>query len=165
MAYIQISEIMTRAPITVKAGTSIIEVAKVMKSYRISSVIVLSNAEIAGIITVDDIVRLAVAVGMDLEKTIVDEIMTRDVVTISPDRDITDVMNLFSEYEIRQVPVIVDKKLVGFITLKDVLRFEPAMLDIAVGSLRLEEENRQRTIEKLSNGEADVDEDDEDLFE
>lgn len=164
MTYIQVSEIMTRAPITVNAGTSIIEVAKVMKTYRISSVIVLSGKEIAGIITVDDIVRLAVAVGMDLEKTVVDEIMTRDVVTISPDKDITDVMNLFSEYEIRQVPVV-DKKLVGFITLKDILRFEPAMLDIAVGSLRLEEENRQRSIEMLSNSESDIDEDDEDLFE
>jgi len=165
MAYIQVSEIMTRAPITVKAGTSIIKVAKVMKSYRISSVVVLSGSEIVGVVTVNDIVRLAVAIAVDLEKTLIDEIMTRDVVTISPDKDLADVMNLFSEYEIGQVPVVDGKKLVGFITLKDVLRFEPAMLDIAVGSLRLEEEHRQQALEKLSNGELDIDEDDEDLFE
>ena len=165
MTYMQVSEIMTTSPVTVKAGTSIVEVAKVMKTYRISSVIVMSDEEIAGILTVDDVVRLAVAVGMDLEKTPIDNIMTRDVITVSPDRDITDVMNLFGEFEIRQLPVVNNDKLVGFITLKDVLRFEPAMLDIAVGSLRLEEENRQRSISKLVNGDAEIDEDDEDLFE
>lgn len=165
MAYIQVSEIMTRGPITVNSGISIVESAKVMKTYKISSVIVMDGENLVGILTVDDIVRLAVAVGMNLEKTTVDEIMTRDVVTIEPTKDITDVMNMFAEFEIRQVPVVDNEKLVGFITLKDVLRFEPAMLDIAVGSLRLEEENRQRVISKLENGEVDIDEDDEDLFE
>lgn len=166
MTYIQVSEIMTRTPVSIQVGTSIVEVAKVMKTYRISSVIVLEDGQLAGILTVDDIVRLAVAVGLDLEKTLIEDIMTRDVVSISPDRDVTDVMSLFSEFEIRQVPVVDEaKKLVGFITLKDVLRFEPAMLDIAVGSLRLEEEHRQQEISKLVNGEMDLDEDDEDLFE
>jgi CBS domain-containing protein len=165
MAYIQVSEIMTRKPITVKSSMSIMESAKVMKAYKISSVLVMSGKKLVGILTVDDVVRLAVASGMDLEKTIIEDIMTRDVVTISPDKDITDVMNMFAEFEIHQVPVIDGKNLAGFVTLKDVLRFEPAMLDIAVGGLRLEEENRQRILLKRAAGEIQVDEDDEDLFE
>ena len=157
---------MSNKPITIEAGTSIMESAKLMKSYRVSSVVVMSKDKIVGILTVDDIVRLAVAIGMDLEKNSVDEIMTTDVVTVTPAEDISEVMNIFTEFEVRQVPVIDNEKsLVGFVTLKDVLRVEPAMLDIAISGFRLEEENRQKDIQKLSDGDLIVDEDDEDLFE
>jgi len=166
MAHIEVSEIMTIKPVTVEEGSSVMESAKLMKTYRVSSVIIMSKNELVGILTVDDVVRLGVATGMNLEKTLVDDIMTRDVVTLTPGEDISEVINIFTEYGIRQVPVLDDKKnMVGFVTLKDVLRFEPAMLDIAIGGLRLEEENRQRSLQKLADGEQLIDEDDEDLFE
>jgi len=167
MNNLQVFEIMTRNPVTVGEGSSIKEAANKMKSYRVSSLLILGeNNNLLGIITVDDIVRLVVAPGLDVKKTLVDQVMTKRLITVDSKASIEEVISLFVDNEIRQIP-IVDKnnKLEGFVTLKDILRFEPAMLELAVDSLRLEEEHRQKEIRRLMNSSfSEVDSDDEDLF-
>ena len=157
---VSIADIMTQRPVTTTEDTSIHAVAKLMKQYRISSLIVLSkDKQLAGIVTVDDIVRQAVASNLDMEKPVA-VVMTNDVVTITPDVDVREAISLFNEYEIRQAPVMQGKTLVGYVTLKDILRFEPALLDIAVENLRVEEEHRREMIQKIMNPDEMLDEED-----
>lgn len=161
MTSVQVSDIMSRKPISVMAEESIFVAAAKMKRYRISSLIVRGkDYKLQGIVTVDDIVRQAVATRLDLD-TPIEEVMTEDVVTVEPNRDIRDVMDLFSEYEIRQAPVMEEETIVGYVTLKDLLRFEPALLDIAVETLRQEEQSRQETIKRVMDN---TEMDDQDLF-
>jgi CBS domain-containing protein len=157
---LQISDIMSTKPVSIEESASIHAAATKMKKYRVSSIIITdSNGKLSGILTVDDIVREAVVPELDMQKPVTD-IMIIDVVSVTPDKDVRDVMSLFNEYEIRQAPVLdPQKEVIGFITLKDILRFEPAMLDIAVENLRQEEDNRQEAIQRFVNTQEMPDED------
>lgn len=159
----RVSEIMTKKPITINIGSSISKVAKLMQKYRVGHILVMDGDVLAGIVTVDDIVRKGVAANMDAKKTKVDDLMTSDIISIEPTADIRELMELFSESDIRQVPVMDKESLVGFVTMKDVLRVEPALMDLAINKIRFEEESRQQRIQKFSDDEFLAD--DEDLFE
>jgi CBS domain-containing protein len=122
MNKIRVSEIMSQKPVMIKSGESITAAAKKMKDYRISSLIITSQKELRGIITVDDIVRRGVARNIDLNKTKIDNIMTDEIITVNPNDNISEVIEIFNEYQIRQAPVLDEtKKIVGFITFKDIL--------------------------------------------
>lgn len=158
MSYLQVQEIMSTRPISVLLTATIQDVAKVMKKYRVSSVIVVDNNKgLVGLVTVNDIVRKVVANGLSLDDSIT-SIMTKEVITVDATRDVTEVMRLFSQDSIRQAPVVDGKQLVGYITLKDILRYEPALLDIAVQGLRQKEESRQEVIDRMMD-ETDFDDD------
>ena len=160
---LKVSEIMTKKPITIGVGSNLVQVAKLMRKYRVGHILVLDKKDLVGIITVDDIVRKGVAVSIDVKKSKVDDLMTTDIISIEPTADVRELMELFSESDIRQVPVMDKNSLVGFVTMKDVLRIEPALFDLAVTKICFEEENRQRKIQKFSDDEFLAD--DEDLFE
>jgi CBS domain-containing protein len=157
---LQVADIMSTKPISIEETATIHAAAKKMKQFRVSSIIITNvSGNVSGILTVDDIVREAVVPEIDMQSPVSD-IMTVDVVSVNPERDVRDVIGLFNEYEIRQAPVLGTKKnVIGFITLKDILRFEPAMLDIAVENLKQEEDQRQEAIQRFMNGEEMPDED------
>ncbi len=161
---LQIAEIMSREPVSCSLDVTVQHVADLMKQFTISSVVVLENDLVVGIITVDDIVRKAVALGKDTKKTLAKEIMSTDIISIKPDAYMRDAMILFGEEEIRQVPVMQDAKLVGFLTEKDVLRIEPTLADLALAKMREKEDLRQIRIQKFVNKEFIDDEDEEDLM-
>jgi len=160
---LEISEIMSRQPVVCEINQSVQEVAKLMKKYTISSVVVLEHKELAGIITVDDIVRKAVATAKDANKTLAKDIMSSNVISIAPNASVREAMELFGEQEIRQVPVMKNNKLVGFLTQKDILRIEPALVDFALDKMKEEEELRQIRIQQFVNKEY-LDEDDEETL-
>ncbi len=155
---------MTKHPVSVHSDVSVKDAAIKMKNFRVSSLIIIAkDKSVQGIITVDDIVRLVVAKGLNSEKTSVKDVMTKNVITITPDKSVDEVVTVFIDNDIRQIPVVSDgSKLEGFVTLKDILRFEPALFDLAVNSFKVEEERRQQEISKLAS-ESFSDEDD-DLF-
>lgn len=158
MRIVHVSDIMSNRPVSIGVTESIYGAAHKMKQFKVSSLVVLENKELVGIITVDDVVREVIAEKLSYDTPVAD-VMIRKVVTVSPGDDIRHVMTTFNEFEIRQAPVLDGKKLVGFVTLKDILRFEPALLDIAVENLRNEEEQRQETIKRMMNIEEMPDED------
>ncbi len=159
----RVAEIMTKKPVTIPIGATITSVAKQMQKFRVGHILVMEDDALVGIITVDDIVRKGIANGLPSNTTKVDELMTRNIVSISPEADIRELMELFAESDVRQVPVLEGIELVGFVTTKDVLRVEPALFDLALTKIRFEEENRQKRIQRYVDEEYHAD--DEDLFE
>jgi CBS domain-containing protein len=157
-------DIMSSQPITIQASKSVSDVAKLMKKYRISSVVVLDKKDVVGIITVDDIVRKAVAAGQSPTKITAQHIMTPHVISVHPRADVREAMDLFAENEVRQVPVMDDGVLVGFLTQKDVLRIEPTLVDLALDKIKQKEEDRQARIQRFADQEFLDDEDEEHLL-
>jgi CBS domain-containing protein len=156
--HLQIAEFMSKRPVNVILGTTVADAAQTLSTFRIGSLVVVDkNKKLVGIFTTRDIVYDVIAKNKDPKKVLVDDIMVSNIITISPEKNIQDAMELMSANDIRQLPVTVGETLVGFVTMKDVLRVEPALVDLAVESFRAEEEERQEFVEKFSSPEHELD--------
>jgi CBS domain-containing protein len=156
---LQIAEFMTKKPVTIISGSTVSFASKVLNRYHIGSLLVLNeNKELIGIFSARDIVYDVVAQEKDPKDVLVNDIMVSDIVTISPQKSIQDAMELMGANDIRQLPVVSNNELVGFITMKDILRVEPALADIALECYRNEEELRQEIIQEFAeHPERDID--------
>ena len=134
---------MTKAPIVVDPNTSIVDCAKTMLENHIGSLLVGENGKLLGIITEQDIVRKVVAKTNDLEKSKVEDYMEKRLFTITPEADILDAIKMMSEANIRHLPVKNNNKMIGFVTLKDILKIEPELFELMVDKIELRESERK----------------------
>lgn len=116
----KVSEIMTMDVTCVSPDTNVVEVARLMSEEDIGSVPVCEKSRLVGILTDRDIIIRNVAKGKSPETTMVRDIMTADVKTVSPETDIEDLTELMSDSQIRRVPVIENNRIVGIVALSDV---------------------------------------------
>jgi CBS domain-containing protein len=102
--------------------TSVLEALLLLKEKDVGALLVLDGDRIAGIISERDLVRMMAREGAcDLSKPI-KEYMTTTVVSISPDHTINDCMDLMTRKHIRHLPVLENGRLVGLISIGDVVR-------------------------------------------
>jgi CBS domain-containing protein len=91
-----------------------------MLEENVGAVAVCDGPRLVGIFTERDVLRLA-GDGADLDSVMVEDVMTRSVVSISPDDGIIAAAELMGERKIRHVPVVQDGNLLGMIGIRDVL--------------------------------------------
>jgi CBS domain-containing protein len=96
------------------------DVLKALQEHKVSGVPVVKKGEIAGMITRKDLLR-----NREEDQTAL--LMTRDPVVITPDRSIIEASKLLIEHDIRRLPVVEGKKLVGIITVADILKVAEEM--------------------------------------
>ncbi|MFT4305240.1 MAG: CBS domain-containing protein, partial [Candidatus Woesearchaeota archaeon] len=80
-----------------------------------------------------------------------EEIMTKEIITVDPKKDIFEALNIMKEFNIRHLPVIYEKKLVGILTMKDILKIEPQLFEILVEKISIKEESRKPINKILKN--------------
>ena len=113
-----VSEVMTPNPRTLELSDSIRDAAVIMRDEDTGAVPVVEDGRVVGMITDRDIVIRAIADG-DYDATI-DDIVTDDVVTCTPDMSTGEAAELMSEHQIRRLPVCdADGNLVGIVSLGD----------------------------------------------
>jgi CBS domain-containing protein len=156
MRTLAVGEMMSTNPVVCCINDNIVDVAKLIKKHKISSVVVCDNGILKGLITVHDIVRKIVASNLDLEKTKVKDFMTKDVVSVEPTLSLEKVIDVMNSNNISQVPVIQNKKVMGFVTVKDILKLEPALFEFFTDRLHSASIDRKRFIKKYT----DLDEED-----
>lgn len=139
----KVSDAMTHKPISVKLDTTINECSNIMLKNHVGSLLVMKNGELKGIITEQDIVRKVVAANLDPFKTKVKDVMVTDLITIDPDSDIYDAIVIMRDRNIRHLPVIHKKKMIGYLTLKDILKIEPQLFELLVEKFELREEEHK----------------------
>jgi CBS domain-containing protein len=110
-------------PRTVKAGDSVVEAAKLMRGEETGIAPIVEDGRLIGVVTANDIVLRVVAEGRDPRTTRVEDVASRDVVTIDPDQDLDEALALMAHHDVRRLPVIEeDGTLVGIVAHADVLR-------------------------------------------
>jgi len=122
-----VKDVMNRNVIVAKPDVTVREASKVMAKFHIGSLIIQSAGKIIGIMTERDVLQ-AVATGKDPETTLVEEIMSKNVITIDPDKKIEDAVELMIEHKIKKLPVVSEGKLVGIITASDIIVVEPKLI-------------------------------------
>jgi CBS domain-containing protein len=118
-----VRDLMTSDPRTVEPSTTIVEAARAMKEEDVGPVPVADGDKLVGILTDRDIAVRVVAEGKDPQSTTVEEIASRDLVTVDPDQGLDEAMRLMAKHQVRRLPVCEeDGRLVGILAQADVAR-------------------------------------------
>lgn len=112
-----------RGAVSVPPTMTVTQAAEEMRRRKVGSVLVLDGGRLAGIFTERDVLWRVVAAGLDPKTTLLDKVMTRDPITIEPTTAIQHVMNVFTEKRFRHMPVLEGGRLMGLISIGDVLRW------------------------------------------
>lgn len=124
-----VKDVMNPQVVVAKPEATVKEAAKIMSELKIGCLIVIDNAKIAGIVTEGDIISKVIAKGMDSEKTTLKEIMTKNVISVELDKNLSEAADIMVENKIKRLPVLDDEKLVGIITATDLISYEPKMIE------------------------------------
>ncbi|MCG5468468.1 CBS domain-containing protein [Micromonospora sp. LAH09] len=114
-----VGEFMTTRLVTMDGNETLIAAAQEMRDSAIGDVVVTNGDSVVGIVTDRDITVRGVAENMDPGSTQLNQITTRDVITVSQYDDVVAAADLMRTYAVRRLPVIDDGRLVGLISMGD----------------------------------------------
>jgi len=115
-------DMLNRDVITIVPTAPVSEAAYLMMREEIGSLVVVDDQMFpVGIVTDRDLVVSAIAEGKNPEESIVEEVMTKDVVYVEEETNILDILSTMSEYSIRRMPVTKDGRLTGIISVDDLI--------------------------------------------
>ena len=106
---------------SITSGVSVYDALKVMGEKNIGALLVMEDGNLLGIISERDYARKIILKGKTSHDTLVKEIMTEKVITVSLDDNIEKCMELMSERKVRHLPVMKDGKVTGVISITDVV--------------------------------------------
>ena len=106
---------------SVASQLSVYDAIKVMGEKNIGALLVMEEDKLDGIISERDYARKVVLKGKVSRETTVKEIMTEQVITVTPDDTIEKCMELMSEKHFRHLPVVKEGKVLGMISIGDVV--------------------------------------------
>ena len=133
----KISDIMTKDVAKLDVNDTVEKAAELMKEYNVGSIPVCRSEKIVGIVTDRDITLRSVAENQNIQKQTVSEIMTSNPVLGKPEMEVQEAARLMSERQVRRLPIVEGKSLVGIVSLGD-LAVEPKLTDkagMALGSI------------------------------
>ena len=107
--------------VSVDIETSLIDTCKIMGKMHIGSVLVTCEGKPVGIFTERDLLSKAVLKGVDLEKKMVREYMSKPLTVIGPKYELKEAARAMAQLNIRRLPVIDNGRLVGIITSADIV--------------------------------------------
>jgi CBS domain-containing protein len=103
---------------------SVREAARYMTERRVGAVCVLEGSRLVGVLSERDIMGRVVAPGLDLDRTTVGEVMTRDLVVAQAGDSLDDALRRMKQAGCRHLPVVEDDKLVGMVAQRDLLQVD-----------------------------------------
>jgi CBS domain-containing protein len=108
--------------ISVTAESSVLDAIKIMAERAIGSLLVMQGDELLGIVTERDYARKVIVKGRSSETTAVGEIMTTKVRTATINDTVNNCMAIMTERRIRHLPVVDDGKVIGMISIGDLVQ-------------------------------------------
>jgi CBS domain-containing protein len=107
---------------TIAPSTSVYDAISEMAAREIGALLVIDGDKVVGIITERDYARKIILEGKSSKNTPVSEIMTTRVIYVVPDQKLEECMALMSAKRIRHLPVLEGDRLVGMISIRDVVK-------------------------------------------
>jgi CBS domain-containing protein len=108
----------------VSKNHSILDAARLMTEKKIGAVPVVEGDRVVGIFSERDIMNRVVARNLNPEKTRVEEVMTKELIVGNPDESLDQIEKRMKQSNIRHLPIIDGSKLIGIISLRDLLDAE-----------------------------------------
>ncbi len=121
--------------VSAKSDTSVYEALELMAEHNIGALLVLDGDNLVGIFSERDYARKVVLKGKASRGTVLGEIMSRRVSCVRTDQTIEESMALMTDKHIRHLPVLEDEKLVGVISIGDVVKAVISEQEFLIGQL------------------------------
>jgi CBS domain-containing protein len=106
----------------VAATDTVYRALEVMAQYQIGAVLVMDAERFVGIFSERDYARKIILKGYESKSTQVKEIMTTEMVTVTPEMTADQCMALMTQYHIRHLPVVMDGRVIGLVSIGDVVK-------------------------------------------
>ena len=117
-----IRDVMTSNPTSCESSSTVADAARVMAQEDVGPVPVVEGGRVVGIVTDRDIVLRVVADGRDPSSTTLGDIVSSDLVTVQPDTQLSEALQLMAQNQVRRLPVVEGDQLVGIVAQADVAR-------------------------------------------
>ncbi len=107
---------------SVSPETMVYDAIKLMNEVKVGALLVIEDNKLVGIISERDYARRVILENRSSKETPVRDIMTIDVLTVTPHHSVEDCMKIMSEHHIRHLPVIENGQAIGVISTMDVVK-------------------------------------------
>lgn len=107
---------------SIDKGACVFDAIKLMAEKEIGALIVMDGERVAGILSERDYTRKVILMGRTSQQTLIEEIMTREVVSVSPGETVKECMTLMTDRRIRHLPVMDEGRLVGMLSIGDLVK-------------------------------------------
>jgi CBS domain-containing protein len=126
MENVIVTDVMTRDPVTISPDANLLECAKKMVKKKVSSLLLAEKKKLIGFISQGDILwALTKKSAGNLKNVKAIEISPKKIATIKPESTLTSAIEKMKKTKFERLPVIKDNKIIGIITAKDILNFNP----------------------------------------
>jgi CBS domain-containing protein len=115
-----VRDAMTEDPRSIGASASVVEAARLMREQHIGSLPVTEDERLVGMITDRDITTRVVAESAVLETTSVGDVYSRDLISVEPNHDLEEALQLMARHQVRRLPVVENGRLVGIVAQADI---------------------------------------------
>jgi len=107
---------------SLKPDNRVIDSLFLMAEKNISCILIMNQEHLAGIFSERDYARKVVIKGKNSNETLLKEVMTDKLITISPKTGLDECMQLMTDHRFRHLPIVDNNKVVGLISIGDVVR-------------------------------------------
>jgi len=115
-----VRDAMTENPRSIGASASVVEAARLMREEHIGSLPITDDEKLVGMITDRDITTRVVAEAADPKTTSVEDVYSRDLISVEPDQDLDEALQLMARHQVRRLPVVENNRLVGIVAQADI---------------------------------------------
>lgn len=106
---------------SISPDASVFEALQLMAEKNVGAVMVVEKGQMVGIFTERDYARKIVLKGKCSLETPLREIMTSEMITVHPEQNLEDCMSLMTQYHIRHLPIMDNGRLVGMVSMRDLV--------------------------------------------
>ncbi len=107
--------------VTISEDRTVLEAAKILMEHGIGGLVVVDGDRPIGILTERDVLRLTARTSGQLGSTMVRSVMTRELITATPEDELHAAMKVMTERKIRHLPIIEGERLAGIVSIGDLL--------------------------------------------
>jgi CBS domain-containing protein len=115
-----VRDAMTENPRSIGASASVVEAARLMREGDIGSLPITDDEELLGMITDRDIATRVVAEAADPKMTLVEDVYSRDPISVESNDDLEGALKLMARHQVRRLPVLENGRLVGIVVQADI---------------------------------------------
>ncbi len=150
---ITVGDVMTRKFVAVRPETSLYACSKEMVKNKVGSLIIKNDDKVHGILTEGDIINAMVKrKNPNIRRIQARDIAVRKLITIKPDEDILTAISKMRKSYHKRLPVVAGGKVVGMITIKDILKIQPGLFTEISDSFKIREEIEKMQRVSQANG-------------
>jgi CBS domain-containing protein len=118
--WVRVADVMQKDVVTIRPDETSVTAAKIMADKTVSSVVVVDNSKVVGILTKTDLLKKGMSTNSNAEELKISQIMSAPAEVISPDLFVLDASNIMKTKQIKRLPVVAHGQLVGIVTKMDI---------------------------------------------